>query len=111
MKITDKLRKMWVGCAAVLLVLAAGAGSAGAADAEPVAVTAGKMELVNVAFPIQGFRVADPTVAKVEQQGAQQLRVMGVKAGSTDLQVTGDGSVSALYTITVSRMSTRCCPL
>jgi Flp pilus assembly secretin CpaC len=101
MKIADKLRKMWVGCAAVLLVLAAGAGSAGAADAEPVAVTAGKMELVNVAFPIQGFRVADPTVAKVEQQGAQQLRVMGVKAGSTDLQVTGDGSVSALYTITV----------
>ena len=72
-----------------------------AADAEPVSVTVGKMELVNVAFPVQGYRVADQGVAKVEQQAPQQLRVLGLKAGTTDLQVSGDGGVSAIYSISV----------
>jgi Flp pilus assembly secretin CpaC len=91
----------WLGLGVVLLTLALGLVSVRAADAEQVSVTVGKMETVSVAFPVQGFRVADQAVAKVEQQGPQQLRVMGVKAGTTDLQVTGDGAVSALYTITV----------
>lgn len=91
----------WIGMGVALLSLIVGACSVRAANAEPVAVTVGKMEQVNVAFPIQGFRVADPTIAKVETSGPQQLRIMGVKAGATDLQVTGDGNVSALYTITV----------
>lgn len=77
------------------------AGAAAAADATPVMVSVGKMEVLNVPFPVQGFRMADPAVAKVETLGPQQLRVMGLKAGTSDLQVTGEGSVSALYTITV----------
>lgn len=78
-----------------------GAAPLNAAEAEPVAVTVGKMELVNVPFAVQGFRVADQTIAKVETLGPQQLRIMGLKAGATDLQVTGDGNLSALFTITV----------
>ncbi len=83
------------------LVAVSGLSPVRAADAVAVTVSVGKMELISVPFPIQGFRMADPAVAKVETQGPQQLRVMGLKAGSTDLQVTGDGSVSALYTVTV----------
>jgi Flp pilus assembly secretin CpaC len=73
-----------------------------AADAEQVTVSIGKMELVNVPFPVLGFRIADQSIARVETVGAQQLRVVGVKAGTTDLQVTGEGNVSALFTITVA---------
>jgi hypothetical protein len=90
--------RRWVGVAAVFL---AALSAARAADAEQVSVSVGKMEVVNVAFPVQGFRVADPAVAKVETLGAQQLRVMGLKAGMTDLQVTGEGNLSALFSITV----------
>jgi Flp pilus assembly secretin CpaC len=92
--------------AAVLAAALAAVGVGGirqalAADAEPVTVSVGKMELINVPFPVQGFRMADSSVARVETVGPQQLRVMGLKAGSTDLQVTGEGSVSAIFTVTV----------
>ncbi len=92
----------WIAaaCAAAAWV-ALGLPVARAADAQPVAVSVGKMELINLPFPVQGFRVADQNIVKVETLGPQQLRVMGLKAGMTDLQVTGAGSVSALYTVTV----------
>lgn len=92
----------WVlaACAAAG-VMTAGLQTARAADAQPVSVSVGKMELINVPFPVQGFRVADPSVVKVETLGPQQLRLMGLRAGSTDLQVTGEGSVSALFTVSV----------
>ena len=73
-----------------------------AADAEQIAVTVGKMEVINLAFPVTGFRMADPSIAKIETQGQQQLRVMGLRAGITDLQVTGEGNVSALFNLTVT---------
>ena len=101
MKSIQKMsRWMAVACAAAGIVLA-GLQWARAADAQPVSVSVGKMELINLPFPIQGFRVADQAVVKVETLGPQQLRVMGLRAGSTDLQVTGEGSVSALFTVTV----------
>lgn len=86
---------------AVALVSALGLSQVRAADATPITVSVGKMELINVPFPIQGFRMADQSLVKVETLGPQQLRVMGLKAGTTDLQVTGDGSVSALFAVSV----------
>lgn len=91
----------WVAWSLSLWLLVAGAFLASAAEAEQVAVTVGKMEVINIAFPVQGFRIADPTVIKVETLGPQQLRVMGAKAGATDLQVTGEAGLSALYTVNV----------
>ncbi len=100
MKTTKRIKRFFaISLAAVALI--AGLDKAIAADATPVSVSVGKMELINLPFPIQGFRMADPSVAKVETLGLQQLRVMGLKAGTTDLQVTGDGSVSALFALTV----------
>ena len=96
-----RIRMIPVLLISAALVAVSGPSPVFAADAEALSVSVGKMELIHVPFPIQGFRMADPTVAKVETQGPQQLRVMGLKAGSTDLQVTGDGSVSALFTVTV----------
>ncbi len=87
--------------AVTALLLGGLAWSQAAADATQVVVSVGKMEVLNVPFPVQGFRMADQSLAKVETQGAQQLRVMGVKSGITDLQVTGEGGVSALFSITV----------
>lgn len=95
------LRQASAFMAAVALVLTAGLSQVRAADATPVSVSVGKMELINVPFPIQGFRMADQSLVKVETLGPQQLRLMGLKAGSTDLQVTGEGSVSALFAVTV----------
>jgi type II secretory pathway component GspD/PulD (secretin) len=96
-----KTNRGWMGLGVALLTFALSVISVRAANAEQVSVTVGKMEIINVAFPVQGFRVADQTVARVEQQGPQQLRVMGGRAGTTDLQVTGDETISALFTITV----------
>ena len=103
---TNTMKTGWAGwfslsILAVAFVLGTGASQVWAADAEPVSVSVGKMELINIPFPILGFRVADQSVARVETVGQQQLRVMGLKAGSTDLQVTGEGSVSAIFTVTV----------
>ena len=86
---------------AVVAVLLAATCALQAADSEPVSVTVGKMEVVTTPFPVEGFRVADKGVAIVESLGKQQLRIMGLKAGTTDLQVTGQSGLSALYTVTV----------
>jgi len=104
---SDNMARKWAGrvSAAVLaavMLLAAGRMVVWAADAEQVTVSIGKMELLNVPFPVLGFRVADQSIARVETVAAQQLRVVGLKAGTTDLQVTGEGNVSALFTVTVA---------
>ncbi len=87
---------------AAVMLLVAGRLTVWAADTEQVTVSIGKMELINIPFPVLGFRIADQSIARVETVGAQQLRVVGVKVGTTDLQVTGDGNVSALFTVTVA---------
>ena len=92
---------VWSVLAAATAALILTAPVLRAADSEPVSVTVGKMEVVTTPFPVEGFRVADKSVAAVESLGKQQLRIMGLKAGTTDLQVTGQSGLSALYTITV----------
>jgi len=72
-----------------------------AADSEPVTVTVGKMQVVNTPFAITGFRVADMAVVKAEKVEARQLRVLGLKAGATDVQVTGAGGITSIFAITV----------
>jgi len=100
MKTMKRMAKVFAAALAAVVV-SVGGETARAADAQPVTVSVGKMELINLPFPVQGFRMADQTLVKVETLGPQQLRLMGLKAGTTDLQVTGEGSVSALYTVTV----------
>jgi len=95
------VRQLSAVFAALALVLTAGLSQVRAADATPVSVSVGKMELINVPFPVQGFRMADQSLAKVETLGPQQLRIMGLKAGTTDLQVMGEGTLSALFALTV----------
>ncbi len=85
----------WIG------VAGAAFASVALADATAVSVTVGKMEIVDTPFAVEGFRVANPDVAKVEAQGERRLRVMGVRAGATDLQVTGRGGATAMFAITV----------
>ncbi len=101
MKRIQSMSRWMAAAGAAAVCVLAGLQAAWAADAQPVSVSVGKMELINLPFPVQGFRVADQAVVKVETLGPQQLRVMGLRAGSTDLQVTGEGSVSALFTINV----------
>ena len=101
MKTRIRLGRFLAVALSAAAALLAGLDAAVAADATPVTVSVGKMELLNLPFPVQGFRMADASVAKVETLGPQQLRVMGLKAGTTDLQVTGEGSVSALFAVTV----------
>jgi Flp pilus assembly secretin CpaC len=68
---------------------------------ESIAVAVGAMEIVDLPFAIEGFRMANPKVARAEGAGDRRVRILGLEAGATDLQVTGAGGVSALYTINV----------
>ena len=90
-----------LGMLAAVMVFA-GAQRSLAADAEQVSVSVGQMQLVNTPFAIKNYRVANPELVTIETQGNQQLRIMGVAAGTTDLHVTGDGNLSALYTLVVT---------
>ncbi len=84
------------------LVLCAALPRSAAAEAERLTVSVGQMQLVNVPFAVQNYRVANPQLVAIELQGARQLRIMGVASGTTDLHVTGDGNMSALYTLVVT---------
>ncbi len=86
----------------VAAVMVCGVFRAKAADSEQVSVSVGQMQLVNTPFAIRNYRVANPELVTIETQGAQQLRIMGVASGITDLHVTGDGNMSALYTLVVT---------
>lgn len=72
-----------------------------AADNDQVSVSVGQMALIDTPFAIKNYRVANPNLVKIETQGNQQLRVVGLASGTTDLHVTGDGSLSVLYTVVV----------
>jgi Flp pilus assembly secretin CpaC len=85
--------------AGAVLVLAA--ATATAQESEPVSVTVGAMTVVETPFPVEGYRVADPSIVKAEKLDTRKLRVLGLKAGDTDLQVTGAGGVATLYSVTV----------
>jgi type II secretory pathway component GspD/PulD (secretin) len=84
-----------------LLLLWFTAPAASAQDAESLSIPIGSMKVVQVPFVIQGYRVVDPTIAKVEKVDDRQVRIMGVKVGSTSVQLTGDNGASSLYAITV----------
>jgi Flp pilus assembly secretin CpaC len=86
--------------ALVSLVLAAPAVSA--QEAESLSVSVGSMKVVSVPFTIQGYRVVDQAVAKVEKVDERQVRVMGLKVGTTRIQITGDNGASSLYAVTVT---------
>ena len=92
--------RMWFGCVLATMGLVGGTGVC-RADATAVSVTVGKMEMVDTPFVVEGFRVANPDVAKVEAQGDRRLRILGIKAGTTDVQATGRGGVTAMFAVTV----------
>jgi len=66
-----------------------------------VALSVNDIREVPVAFVIKTFRVGDPGVARVEQMGDRKLRVVGIKEGNTDLQVTGDGDVTEIFRVSI----------
>jgi type II secretory pathway component GspD/PulD (secretin) len=88
----------WV--AAVVILLGGWAWGA-PGDGERVAVNIGAIQVVDLPFAVQGFRVTDPALVRAEAMGERQLRIMGLKAGATDMQVTGNNGETALFSITV----------
>ncbi len=85
---------------AVFLVVLCG-GPAFGQQAERLSVTVGQIQIVDTPFAVRSFSAADKSVVKVEQNSERQLKVTGLRAGATDLQVSGEGQASALYTINV----------
>ena len=92
------LRRAAVVSLTLLIVLA---GRSVAEERKQVVVTVGKMTVVDTPFAVKGFRVADTAVTKVEKHGERKLRVLGLKPGTTDLQVTGGEGLSLIFTVTV----------
>ncbi len=71
-----------------------------AVEAERVTITVGAMRIVDLPFEISGFRITDPSVVQGEAVG-RQLRLMGLKQGASDIQVTGPGNAFVLYSVSV----------
>lgn len=71
-----------------------------AAEPKTLSLTVGAMEVVDVPFEIKGFKVADPELVRGEAAG-RQLRVTGVKNGSSDIQILGEGGAFMLCSVTV----------
>lgn len=74
--------------------------SVGAAD-KSITLAVGKMEILDVQFAITGFRVADPGVAKGELLSGRKMSIVGLKTGTSDLQVTGKGGEEQTYAVNV----------
>jgi hypothetical protein len=89
-----------LGCAFLALLFAL-PSAAPAQEEKTISLTAGEMHVVAVPFVISSFRLADEKIAKVELFDNQNIRVIGQVAGSTDLQVKGDGNAFATFTINV----------
>lgn len=66
-----------------------------------ISLTKGEMNVVAVPFTVANYRIADDKIAKVELFDNQNVRVIGLAAGSTDLQIKGPGNAFANFTITV----------
>ncbi|MFA4943441.1 MAG: pilus assembly protein N-terminal domain-containing protein [Lentisphaeria bacterium] len=80
---------------------AAGQGRGGG-EAERVALTVGAIKVLDLPFDVSGFRASNPEVVKAEATGnPRQVRVVAVKLGSSDVQVTGEGGQSALFSVSV----------
>ncbi len=77
------------------------AGSSFAQEEKTISLTEGEMHVVAVPFVISSYRIADDKVAKVELFDNQNLRVIGLVAGETDLQVKGGGNAFATFTVNV----------
>ncbi|MDT8389378.1 MAG: hypothetical protein RRC34_02600 [Lentisphaeria bacterium] len=71
-----------------------------AAETKTITLTVGAMEIVDVPFEIKGFKVADPELVRGDAAG-RQLRVTGVKIGSSDIQILGEGGAFMLCSVTV----------
>lgn len=68
-------------------MLACGLAVAGQALADDVVVPAGGQHLINMTERVSRVAVGDPQVADVSVVSARQLRVLGGRAGTTDLLV------------------------
>lgn len=82
-----KIFSILTSCGALLV-------SGTAAWADDVAVPVGGQHLVKLADPIVRVSVGDPAIANIQLISSHQLRVLGSKAGTTDLLVwlKGDDS-------------------
>lgn len=101
MKTQRGISRFWLWLCAGLLACGGLLPAARAADAEKIVINVGAIKVVDVPFDITGYRATDQAVIKAEAVGGRQLRIMGVKTGASDIQVTGDGGMSALYSISV----------
>lgn len=93
-----------VGRLLTVLIILTGIGltsSSAWAQNEQVTININAIRELDTPFAVEGFRVTDPNIAMAEKQGAQKLRVMGLNSGNTDLQVTGEGGQSIIYSIRV----------
>ncbi|MFA5203834.1 MAG: pilus assembly protein N-terminal domain-containing protein [Lentisphaeria bacterium] len=95
------LGKRLAGWLTAGILLLGGWASGAAGEGEKVSVNMGAIQVIDLPFVVQGFRVTDPSLVKAEAMGERQLRIMGLKAGATDMQVTGPNGESALFSITV----------
>ena len=96
-----KVAGVWLAVFALTAFRHVPAAQAQAQNAEPVSVAVGAMEIVDVPFPVEGFRMGNPKVARAEAVNDRRVRILGLEAGTTDLQITGAGGASAIYAISV----------
>jgi Flp pilus assembly secretin CpaC len=103
MQTTGRTYGGWSVAAGLVAAAAAGlmAGAALAQGGKSVTLAEGQMQVVAVPFEIKTYKVADQEVARVEMFDKQNVRIVGQKVGTTDLQVLGEGNAFANFKVTV----------
>jgi len=69
-------------------------------EVERVSLAIGALKVVDLPFVMQNYRMSSPDIIKLETFSEKQLRVVGLKQGACELEVTGAG-MTKRFSITV----------
>lgn len=84
----------------IVLALALCACLGFAQEAERVSLGVGVLKVVDLPFPMQNYRMSSPDIIKLETFSEKQLRIIGQKQGTCELEVIGAG-MTKHFSVTV----------
>jgi Flp pilus assembly secretin CpaC len=71
-----------------------------AQEAEKVSLGIGALKVVDLPFVMQNYRISSPDIVKLENFSEKQLRIIGQKQGTCELEVIGAG-MTKRFSVTV----------
>lgn len=95
-------KRLWLLVVFGLTLLGLASRSVAQADMEKVQLSAGSFRNVDLPFDMKTIKVADQKIVKAEMISKKSLRLTGLEAGITDVQIAGDSGLTRTYNIVVT---------